>query len=994
MKSLNLGSISKNLALLVILAVLPALAILLYTGIEQRQRSMENAKKEIFLLTQAMAEVQQDITKSTRQVLSTLSLLSEIQTLNRKACNKIFRAVLNQNPGFLNIALTDLSGNVLASGKPIIVKSLGDRKHVREALKNKTYAVGEYILARVGSQAPAFAFAYPVIDNNKKLKALLTAAIKLAHFSRFHDVSNLPEKSFVALTDHKGIRLYYYPPKEDTNPVGKPIKASSWEMAKDAQKPDIFTGHGSDGVRRIFAFEQVRLKPGDTPYLYVWAGIPEAHILATTNAALVRNLLLFLLATLMALVFSWTIGKNTLIVPIKTLVSMTKKFAQGKLHVRSELPPISNELGTLTNAFHDMASALARSQSILYENEARFRLLLDSLDALIYVSDMNTYEILFVNKHGGKLFGDITGKICWQTLHKGQNGPCPFCTNKYLLDENGKPEEVYSWEFKNNETGQYLYIQDRAVYWIDGRIVRLSVATDISKRKLAETKLAEESERLSVTLRSIADGVITTDTQGRVVLLNKVAETMTGWVNEEAAGQPLDQVFRIIDGETTHPGMSPVEKVLSSGEIEALANNTVLVSKTGQERNIADSAAPIRNKDSQIIGVVLVFRDITEQLRMENELFKVKKLESIGVLAGGIAHDFNNILAAILGNINLALFDKDLKGKTKKLLSEAEKASLRAKDLTQQLLTFAKGGEPVKEASSLENIIKDSANFVLHGNKVACHYNIPEDLWLVDIDKGQMSQVIQNIVLNAGHAMPEGGMISITCENLPSVSKKILPYARQERFVKLCIQDKGIGIPANVIEKVFDPYFSTKHEGSGLGLSITQSVISKHNGHITVESSPGVGSTFTIYLPASKNTRSQNLLKLSEEDKTSSPSRILIMDDEEMVRNIAKKMLVRLGHEVVLSKDGEDALQAYRESMNSGKPFELVIMDLTIPGGMGGKEAAQQILTIDPNAKIIVSSGYSNDPIMANFKDHGFCSAIEKPYQLQRLSNVINQFLK
>lgn len=519
-----------------------------------------------------------------------------------------------------------------------------------------------------------------------------------------------------------------------------------------------------------------------------------------------------------------------------------------------------------------------------------------------------------------------------------------------------------------------------------------TLTKEVLERKQAQINLAAEKERLAVTLRSIGDGVITTDNDGLVVLINKTAELLTGWRQKEAAGRPVSEVFNIVSEKTGEPRENPVGKVLKTGSIVFLANHTALISKEGTRRSIADSGAPIRDRESRIVGVVLVFRDVTEANKMEEELLKVKKLESVGVLAGGIAHDFNNILVAVLGNINLALFDPELSAKTKKLLSEAEKASIRAKDLTQQLLTFSKGGDPVKEASSLEKVIKDSANFVLHGDKVACRYNIPEDLWLVDIDKGHISQVIQNLVLNGSHAMPEGGIITVSCENFASADKDTLPFARGERFVKITIQDSGIGMPAHVTEKIFDPYFSTKQTGSGLGLAITQSIISKHNGHISVESSPGVGSTFTIYLPASEETIIQKQ-EASGEGKPASSVKILVMDDDEMVRTVAKEMLEQLGHEVVVAADGGEALKLYQEAMESDKRFDLVIMDLTIPGGMGGQEAVQEILNIAPDAKVVVSSGYSNDPIMANYKDYGFCSAIAKPYQLQELSWSINQLM-
>jgi signal transduction histidine kinase/CheY-like chemotaxis protein len=416
------------------------------------------------------------------------------------------------------------------------------------------------------------------------------------------------------------------------------------------------------------------------------------------------------------------------------------------------------------------------------------------------------------------------------------------------------------------------------------------------------------------------------------------------------------------------------------------------LTKDGRELSIADSGAPIFDSESKIIGVVLVFRDVTEQLKTEMELLKVKKLESIGVLAGGIAHDFNNILTAILGNINLALFDKDIGDRTRKLLLEAEKASLRAKGLTQQLLTFSKGGEPVTEISSLIGIIRDSANFVVHGLNTVCSYDFHEDLWLVEVDKGQISQVVQNIVLNASHAMPEGGTIKITCENFTFSGEDFLPFSKDERFVKICIQDSGIGIPASVVEKIFDPYFSTKQEGSGLGLAIAQSILNKHNGYIMVESSQGVGTTFIIYIPSSEKAETLPQ-EAAIENIEPIQSKILFMDDEELVQTVTKEMLDQLGHEVVVVAEGKDAIKTYQESMTSGKPFDLVIMDLTIPGGMGGKEAVREILNIDPDAKVIVSSGYSNDPVMAKYKDYGFCSAIAKPFRLTELSRTINQIM-
>ena len=320
MKFLRLDSISRKLALLVMLAVLPALLILLYSGIEQRQKSIEYAKNNVFQLTNTMAKAQQEITHSTKLILSTLSILPAIQTMDAQASTEIFKSIIEQNPNYSNVTLLDLNGDVLASGRTFIKINLADRKHVREALEKKDFAVGEYITLRVGTTVPGFAFAYPVFDKMGSPKAILTIAIKLANFSSFHDISNLPEGSFIAITDHKGIRLLYYPRKNSTNPVGKLIKAKNWQIASAKQDPGSFIGTGSDRQSRIFAFEQVRLTPEDSPYLYVWAAIPEAHIIGPANAILIRNLLLMLLVTVISLFISWQIGKNT-----ETLIKKLEK---------------------------------------------------------------------------------------------------------------------------------------------------------------------------------------------------------------------------------------------------------------------------------------------------------------------------------------------------------------------------------------------------------------------------------------------------------------------------------------------------------------------------------------------------------------------------------------------------------------------------------------------------------------------------------------------
>lgn len=735
--------------------------------------------------------------------------------------------------------------------------------------------------------------------------------------------------------------------------------------------------------------------------------IPESdfteHIKKSNSMALSLVALILLVAIFFSIILANKISK-----PIHTLSQIAKNIGSGSWP-KGDMPnSCVIEVKDLAESFKIMAwkiqesilqlkseveerkkaeSSLQSALKLTREEQEKTKAIIAGIGDGISIQDRN-YTVLYQNEIHKKFVGAHEGEFCYQAYEKNDS-VCDGCP----VDKSFADGMIHTAERSVSFPDGILYfsITSSPLKDADGQIIGgIEVARDVTQQKKSQQDLEEEKERLAVTLRSIGDGVITTDTVGNILLLNKKAELLTGWTQEDAIGHALAEVFHIINEKTREPLANPVDIVLQTRKIFGHMGSPLLINKNGKEHYISDSAAPIIGKDSCIIGVVLVFRDESEKIWLEQEQLKVKKLESVGVLAGGIAHDFNNILMAILGNINLALFDGDLKDSTKKLLSEAEKASLRAKDLTQQLLTFAKGGEPVRETSSLENVIKDSANFILSGDNVTCRYDIPADLWLADIDKGQISQVIQNIVLNASNSMPEGGCIHVRCENIFSTDELRLTVLPTGKYIKISIEDSGIGISAKIIEKIFDPYFSTKKGGSGLGLAISQSIIRKHGGLISVESVTGVGTTFFVYLPASKQPqeRGQESVKLGNEP---SKLKILIMDDEEIVQNVAKAMLIALGHEVVIAEDGAEAIKLYHEGINSGQPINLGIMDLTIPGGMGGRDAIREVLSIDANAKIIVSSGYSNDPIMANYKDYGFCAAIAKPFQLRDLSKVINK---
>ncbi len=670
--------------------------------------------------------------------------------------------------------------------------------------------------------------------------------------------------------------------------------------------------------------------------------------------------------------------------PVKNLVAAVEKRDIEKAEtLGSGLTKGIRELERILQAIRTRDAAVNRATEQL-------KAILNSMDASVYVADMESYELLFVNNRIKKWAGDIAGKKCYEALQPGQEGPCSFCTNEKLLDEKGRPSGVFIWEYENTRTGKWYECRDRAIPWTDGRLVRIEISTDITWRKEAEKAIFNEKERLAVTLASIGDAVITTDTDDKIMLMNPVAEKITGWSQEEARGKPFHEVVQLQDKKGGQAVESPVRRAIETGTIVCLERDCVLVRKDGTDLFVADSAAPIFDRDRSIIGAVVVFRDITEELLTQQELLKMRKLETVGVLAGGIAHDFNNIIAAIMGNIELAQLSMSPDEEPYRQLENAIKACARAHELALQLLTFSKGGHPVKKRTSLPGLIKESADFVLHGSKVVCKYEFPDDLWMADIDKGQISQVIQNLVLNSIHAMPRGGRMEIACSNCsdPEVLAKFnLPPGK---FVRMDITDSGKGIPEEIMDKIFEPYFSTKHTGSGLGLAIVHSIISKHGGAVSVESVLDKGTTFTVLVPASTDQDHETEERSSQAShERAGGAVVIVMDDDQMVRDLSMEMLRTLGHKPIEAADGRAAIEIYASRINSGEPVDLLIMDLTIPGGMGGVEALEELLKIDPQVKAVVASGYSNDPVMSNFKSYGFKAALLKPYTIKELADVI-----
>jgi PAS domain S-box-containing protein len=510
---------------------------------------------------------------------------------------------------------------------------------------------------------------------------------------------------------------------------------------------------------------------------------------------------------------------------------------------------------------------------------------------------------------------------------------------------------------------------------------------DITERKQAEKAQQESERRFRFLIEKSPLGTALISAEGKYLYLSPAFEEMFGYTLEDiptgrlwfgkAFPDPKDReeaISQWVDGLKGH----------ESGEVWPRVFEVTC--RDGSVKTI--HFKPVVMEDGQQL---VIYEDITQQERMEEEIRRAHNLESLGFLAGGIAHDFNNVLTGVTGNLELLVRFLDKDSTEHEIAQDAQQAASRTRDLTQQLMTFAKGGAPVKEIVCIRELIRNTTDLSLRGANTRPEFHFSDELSSADVDAGQIAQVIQNLVLNADQAMPNGGTLRIVAGDVEVSIDDLLPL-KAGTYVKVSVEDQGVGIPENILSQVFDPYFSTKETGHGLGLSICHSVVQRHDGHITVSSEQGKGTTFQFYLPASKE---QAMTTVEQEKEISvGTGKILYMDDEEVIHRTVGRTLKLLGYDVERAFDGGEAIGKYKDALGSGTPFDIVIMDLTIPGGMGGKEAIGKLLEIDPQARVLVSSGYSHDPIMANHAQYGFVGSVTKPVSVEKLADTVKKILK
>ncbi len=769
--------------------------------------------------------------------------------------------------------------------------------------------------------------------------------------------------------------------------------------------------------QKSFYVQETRMNP-EIPWTLVLEA-PVSPLQKKLYDIYIQNLLIMTLLIVCVLLLAPPLSR-WLANPLEKLAKVTSDLPdQLKKHSAIDWPKSSaNEMAVLINNFQSMASILEQNfqalelrgeelaraneelrrefeereqvEKSLRESEQRFRDIAENASEWIWeVNAEGKYT--YSNAVGEKLLGcpleDILTKHFYDFFHPDDRESLKQAAFSVFA------QKLSFRDFINrniNARGETIWVLTSGVPLLDdhGNLLGYRGADrDITSRRQTEAALRESEMKYRLMVENLPAVVFKGYPDWRTEFFDEKVEELTGYDKEEFNSGKVKWSDVIVQ-EDLQNAKEAFRQALNGNKL--YAREYRITKKGGEIIWIQARGQIVCDQSGRIDHVSGVFFDITDRKKAEEEWIKLSKLESLGLLAGGIAHDFNNILMGILGNLSLCSRERGVSPEVQERLTEAEKACEQARALARQLLTFAKGGAPIKEIIAIDRIINQSAMLACRGTQSRCEFHLASDLWAVEIDAGQMNQVFQNLVINAVQAMPLGGTVKIYAGNAAIGEDSGLPL-RPGNYVKIDFCDQGLGIPAEYLSKIFDPYFTTKQRGSGLGLATSYSIVKNHNGHITVESTLEKGSIFTIYLPGLD-------LKVTpppqdSEELMKRKGSILVMDDEEIVQKVLQQMLVSLGYDVSFAWNGEEAIKTFAAAKASGQNFDAVILDLTVPDGMGGKEAMEQLLALDPQVKGIVSSGYFDDSVMAEFKKYGFSGVICKPYTLTELAKTLSQVI-
>jgi len=965
----------------------------------------DTISRQQFAMVSAMAkEIDSKIQNAQKGLIAVAGIASPTLAENPRQAQK-FLDVQAVTRTIFDSGITIFSpvGTLMATS-PAESQMQGEEYSFRDYIKN-TIATGRPQISMPFFSAqshhhPIVMFTAPFFDAKGKMAGILAGALDLMRDNFLGKLATvkLGDKGYLYLysTDRT---LIVHPDKSRI--LRKDVPPGANRLFDQAIEGYEGTGETvtSRGLHALSSFKRLKSKNW-----ILAANYPQAEAYAPIYRAKWYLLAAAIMALIPSNIIVWWFMRH-LTAPLLLFTSHVKGITGKEI----EPEPISisshDEIGTLAQAFNEMLAELdEQKKTIRAQKEFSDNLLLNSAVPTFALD--TRHRVIIWNKACEELSGMKASEILgtsnhWQAFYRRER---PILADividgdiedlpKYYDSYDNSPFitgglQAEGWCMTSNNRECYIFTDAAPVRNAEGETVAvIETIQDITERRKAEEDLQFKNVILSTQQETSIDSIVVVDESNTIISYNHRFIDLWEFPPELLEAKDSVPVLQGIVGKVADPESFLARvKYIEEHKEEKFRDEVFL--KDG--RVLDQYSAPMRGDDGKYYGRVWYSRDITERRRMQDELLKAQKLESLGVLAGGIAHDFNNLLTGILGNISLTKIMTETNSKAIKRLDEAEKALWRARDLTQQLMTFSKGGSPVKKTTSIEQIVRDSASFILSGSNVKCDFAVAEHVWPVEVDEGQMNQVINNLIINADQSMAGGGIIEIGMENLIVDCQNDMSLT-EGRYVKISIRDYGVGIPEKHLPKIFDPYYTTKQKGSGLGLASAYSIIKHHGGYIGVESEVGVGTTFQIYIPASENDLPE-IMERKEIIHTGS-GKILVMDDDEIIREVAAEILGHLGYSAMICCDGSEAIELYRQAIAAKEPFAAVIMDLTIPGGMGGKEAAARILEIDPDAVLIVSSGYSRDPVIAKFRQHGFSGVVPKPFNAEELARELKKLI-